>query len=112
MRRHVAADLEHQLVALAQQKPSRITDHEPAVAVEADAAAKANQTLSPSGRPQTRNTSPSRRMPAKRTTPLGSVVQIGARQRAATTRPKRSFAPPRPIPAGTITTRRRANSSR
>ena len=43
VRRHVRADLEHELVVLAQQEPTRVTCHTRAVAIETDATAEAQQ---------------------------------------------------------------------
>ncbi len=112
MRRHVAADLEHQLVAVAQKEPPRVAADVAAVAIKADPPRKPRSRPALIGCPQTRKTSPSDAVPVKLTTPLGSSVQTAAWQRAAMTRPNRSRGPRTPIAAGTIATRRNANSSR
>lgn len=62
VRRHVGAELEHELVSVAQREPSRIARHADAVAVETYGAAKAQQPRRPQpSAPNTKEVAQARR---------------------------------------------------
>ena len=86
MRRDVAADLEHELVAVAQHERARVAAKEHAVPIEAHAPRNAASRCGVSGWPQTANIPPRVATPSKPTTPDG----IGRPEARATARDDRA----------------------
>jgi hypothetical protein len=112
VRRHIATDLEHELIPVTQEQAARVALDLRAIAVEADAAAEAEQP----GRAQRLGPDAKELAEAGNTREADDAGRIerpeGVRQDAALTRPKRRRGPRSPTPAGMTITRRFANSSR
>ncbi len=113
MRRDVAADLEHDLVTVVEHERRRTAPRRVPFTKTQTGPRKPASRAGPSASPQIANTAAScSPLRASRTTPVGSTVQMRARQLARVTLPQPKTGSRTPIPAGTRTTRLFAKSSR